>query len=177
MTIDEPLVVELCSIEMLVAAEIGVAREVQARRRNNRPLFQARTEQEEWGKHIVGALAECAVAKVLGIYWPMTVGTYRWEPDIGKRLEVRWSSYPALKVHQREVTDDIIVIAVTGKAPHLCIPGWCHASDAPNVGELRAPRPDGPLNWFVPHGALASIDTLRPILAGERADDAQARAT
>jgi hypothetical protein len=147
--------VSLNQNEVLVSTYIGSRRNAEASFRKRSPRFPEKTPGELWGFHIEAAHAECAVAKLLGLYWGFGVNTFH-TPDItGTNYEVRWSQRPNLKVRP---DDSGIVISVSGKSPDYVVHGWINAEDAKR-DEWKCASP--PPCYFVPHDKLRPIEELR----------------
>jgi hypothetical protein len=165
---DGEVEVALTPSEMMSAGIIGLAREVKARRGRYANRFEYGGEQFAWGKHVIGAMAECALAKAFGVFWCMGVQTFRSAGDVGD-LEVRWAQRTTgrdgtvrearLKVRPDE-KDDAKVVLVTGTAPKFTVHGWIRAGDAKRHEWLDEPV-SGPPAFFVPMEELWALDRLR----------------
>lgn len=165
---DGEVAVRLTEAEMFVACVIGVRREIAARVNGWKNRFEPTSEQFAWGKHVVGALAEAACAKSLGVWWHFSLESFRRLGDVGA-LEVRWSdgsfnpktrqTYPPrLKVRDDEKPETILVL-VSGKAPDYVVRGWIRAATAKRP-EWRGTPVEGPPAFFVPMESLAPMYTL-----------------
>lgn len=118
--------------------------------------------------HILGACAELAVAKVLGICFSGTIGTFK-EPDLPHKIEVRCRSkfWHDLPIYEKD-KDDRRFVLVTGKSPNFIVHGWAD-------GTFRKPEfwrildPNRPAIWAIPKGRLHSIVSLMQIIHAERA--------
>lgn len=118
--------------------------------------------------HILGACAELAVAKVLGICFSGTIGTFK-EPDLPHKIEVRCrsKSWHDLPIYEKD-KDDRRFVLVTGKSPNFIVHGWAD-------GTFRKPEfwrildPNRPAIWAIPKGRLRSIVSLMRIIHAERA--------
>lgn len=151
----------LTAAEMLVAGQVGLMREVSARRKGSVPDFGFRNENEAWGHHIIGAMAEMAFAKAMGLYWGAGVDTYR-VGDVGD-VEVRWNNggerwdpttkrrvpfAPRLKIRAVDKPGRIVAL-VRGVAPLLIVAGWIKAEAGMRDDWLESPR-EGKPAYFVP---------------------------
>lgn len=149
--------VRLEDYEVLMAADVGRRRHAEALARNRNPRFPENYPGELWTKHIEGACAELAVAKLLGWYWPGHVNTFH-EPDfiVGSiRYDVRWSTNGKAKVRPDE---RVIVIGVAGQAPQMQVVGAISAHYAQQRREWYCA--DAPPCWFVPFAHLLPLDPL-----------------
>jgi hypothetical protein len=165
---DGEMAVKLEWYEIRSAADVGVMRQVMTYGRNSRPRFAYRSPAEAFGAHVMGAIAECAVAKALGWYWPASVDTFRLIGDVGE-VEVRYSNgwtdrtgthEPELKVRPDEKPDALVVL-VSGDLPTLLVRGWIRAREAMHDRYSKAPRAGGPPAFFLPLDRLHPMDTLR----------------
>ena len=122
--------------------------------------------------HILGACAELAVAKILGICFSGTIGTYK-EPDLPHEIEVRcrtkfWHDLP---IYERDKSNRRFVL-VTGKSPDFVVHGWAD-------GSFRKPEfwrklnPNRPAIWAIPKSRLHPIVSLMRIIHAERAKTIQ----
>jgi hypothetical protein len=166
--LDEIVKVELGLNFVKWAAEIGCCREIEAIRQRRKNTV---TWSEPWDKHIIGALAEQAVAKWLGIKWS-AVNTFKTEPDVGP-YEVR--GRPTV-LGNKPLKDCLIVrpddkprlmpeqvwIAVECDCPTFFLHGWMTSIAATNnrywngFGSM-------PKAWFVPYENLWPMATLPAI--------------
>lgn len=154
-----PLEVVLGQDDLRWASDVAVQRIALA---EGNPRFEYTGERDGLNTHALGAMAELAFARGLGLEWPAHVGTYRTQPDVPPFWEVRWSS----KLNRAKVAIDdpahYLVAHVTGRPPgfeiHGCIiAGWVQS----NVEAKDLPDKDGK-----PRGRKAHfIDTyhLTPI--------------
>ena len=157
------IIVPVTKWEVFFAACVGKARQDEAKRLGLRQTAGNVDDYERNVRnHVDGALGELAVAKALGIYWPMFVNTFKSEPDLGRNLEVRWR--PAkdydLKVVPGDVKDRPFILVV-GQEPELRVVGWILGLDAQrdewfhNIYDRRRPKA-----WWVPQEALLDMGEL-----------------
>jgi hypothetical protein len=96
------------------AREIGRQRLEQA---PGDPRFAYTTGRDGLDTHSIGAMAELAFARALGLEWPARVNTFRSLPDVDPNWEVRWSS----RTHKVKIAvdddPDILVAHVIGRSP------------------------------------------------------------
>jgi hypothetical protein len=150
--------VKLTGYEMLIAAQAGVMRQVEAIRRERADNHGF--AGDGWGVHIEGAGAELAVAKATGLFWEAVVKNPDALPgDVGE-VQVRSTTRPdgRLIVH-REDPDDTLFIFVTGKLPEYTIRGAIPSTAAKDEKFWADPAKGRPA-FFVPHGALSDLSTF-----------------
>jgi len=150
--------VELTPKEMIVAATMGVMRQVENLKLGRRPAHGAGTSAD-WQKHIEGCLAEFAAAKALGLY-PAGAATFR-APDLGGTLEVRSTQHPRgrLLVHPED-PDGHRYLLVAGENGSYEIAGWISGEDAKRSQWWDEPQKGRPA-YCVPQSALRSVVKIR----------------
>lgn len=108
------------------------------------PRFEYSGSRDGLNTHALGAMAELAFARALGLEWPAHVGTYRTQPDVFPFWEVRWSS----KINRAKVAIDdpphYLVAHVTGRPPGFeiwgcVVAGWAQQ----NTPAIDLPDKDG----------------------------------
>ncbi len=154
--------IQLTAHEMYYAGLVGYRRNLEAICRGRKPRFSEKVAGELFGFHILGAMAECAVAKGYGMYWSPHVNKFSGG-DVG-RIEVRYSKRRDVKIRER---DTGIVVSVCGEPPTFEIAGWVTAEQARSNVKKTAPR-EGPAAYFVPHNDLMPPETLFSIVGGAR---------
>jgi hypothetical protein len=162
--VDREPVVELTEFELLLGAIAGASRAIAAilGEWRNRARGIDR-DGRIWTRHIEGALAEIAVAKVLDRYWTGGVSTFKGG-DVGE-LQVRCriaeldDTEKRLIVQQQDREDDLFVLVV-GKAPCYRVVGWTTGARAKaNPGWIQNPGNFGEA-FFVPQDALSDMRVL-----------------
>jgi hypothetical protein len=149
----------LTPAEIMQAAQAGVMRRVFAIRNGVKP-GHGYDDANPWQIDIEGALAECAVAKRLGRYWPGK-GVIK-ASDVGGNLQVRSTPYSGghLIVNPTD-PDDEVFIFVTGGNGTYCIRGWMYGRDCKRPEWWRELKSgSGRMAYAVPQEALQSIDSL-----------------
>lgn len=114
---------------------------------------------------MVGAATECAVAKYLGIYWPMSVNSFG-PPDLGDAIEVRGAEPGHHNLILRPGPDKKhgarVFVLATGWYPEFTIHGWEWGMDV-MVPEFYDEKPPygkkGPW-WLYPQRELRPIDDI-----------------
>lgn len=115
------------------------------------------------------ALAECFVAKWLGLPWcseivdDLTVKP----PDVGERIEVRWTAHlnGCLIAHETDAPGWLMVL-VRGELPVMAITGWTTTGAAKQPRYQNNPRARSPLDYWVPASDLYLPELLRQMKAG-----------
>lgn len=150
-----PIVVTLSWYELIQAATVGVRRQVDALRRA-RPEVYGAPHRGEWDAHILGATAEMAVAKHLGVYWEGVVDRPETlAGDVGV-VQVRGTSYldGALILHDRDLDDAMFyLVAVDGRVCRLLGRILGRDGKIPPFWDPAKPRPA----FFVPQSALQAV--------------------
>jgi hypothetical protein len=147
----------LTDAEVAHAAIGGVLRQVENLRANLRDAYGLTTAG--WGEHIVGALAECAVAKYLRTYW--STGE-RGESDVGA-YQVRYASRAdySLIVHPSDDDTAPYVLVVGGPYTFTLI-GWTWGAEG-KQSKYWAEPVKGRAAFFVPQSELYPLSEM-PIL-------------
>lgn len=118
--------IKLSTYEIMMAANIGVMRQVETIKYNMKQRYGSDTETD-WQKHIESALTECAMAKYKNVFW---CKRQRKDPDVGD-FEVRASQRAdaRLIIHPDDF-DDRAYWLVTGKNGTYTIHGYMMGRDA-----------------------------------------------
>ena len=107
--------------------------------------------------HTIGAAAELAFCRALGLTWIARVGVGHLMPDVDPFWEVRWAGQPVLPVKRNDRADQMVAL-VHGKMPNFEIIGYCMAGWAqrthPAVDKGNRKQPA----HFVPERLLVPID-------------------
>lgn len=139
--------------EMQLAGLVGLRRQIESIGSNRKPQFPERFPNEMFATHVVGAMAEFAVAKELGLEWEGHVNHFSL-PDLvawrnGSRIwiEVRYTPKRVdIKVKDSD-PDHAIVVGVNGEPPDFNILGFVKAGTVKQNCELESPAPGKPA-WF-----------------------------
>lgn len=133
--------------EVLMAATVGLRREIKALARNHKDRFD--WKRDGWRQHIGGACAELAVSRALDLSWT-GVPFQTWSgPDVGRDVQVRYRpnpDQPDLSLRAVDELDDRFVL-VHGAIPTFQLMGWCYGREHPSDRDL----------WFV------SVAELHPM--------------
>lgn len=105
------------------AVGIGTERLEEAERNGLRERFAYLDREEGLRQHRIGAMAELAFARALGLEWPARVNTFRALPDVDPNWEVRWSSRADRVKVAIDDKPDILVAHVIGRSPGFEIVG------------------------------------------------------
>jgi hypothetical protein len=141
--------------EALAAANERQNESVGSGRKASAGLNQ-KASDSEYGRQLNanGAFAERAVAKLLEKDWSTRLNTFHG-PDVGERIQVRWSGkeYAGLIIRP---ADDLRFryVLVVGQAPNLKVVGWVWGKEAKALGENKCPDPSRPPCLVVPQNKL-----------------------
>lgn len=144
------------------AVRVGVARQLAAIEQARRSRFV--TACGRFAVDIVGAWAEYAVAKLLGVRWVPNIGGN--DAKIGDvcGFHVRGSvARPWLPIRPDDL-DRAPFVFVTGEPPTVYVRGWIYAGAAKRRDDWYRDEVSPPY-WQTPVGALAHWET-RPMLPG-----------
>ena len=116
-------IISLTDAEIFFAAQIGMMKQIEDVQRNKKSNTGEK-KAGAWQRHIEGALAECAMAKYLGIFWSKA----SWpSPDVGN-VEVRSTPYSFgdLRIKPDD-PDHTKFYLLTGLNGTYTIRGWIYA--------------------------------------------------
>lgn len=155
----EDIRVRLSWTEILLAADVGIMRNVQSLRGRWTPSAEQGFENS-WTPNIEGAAGEMAVAKYLAVYWGGIVGDPKAD-DVGE-YQVRTNASRRLDDMILRPGDrkDRIWISVLSFLPEFVICGWIAGRDGMNSKYLRQGTPGRPDCYFVPRSALQPMRLL-----------------
>lgn len=157
------MIVTLTNAEALIAWHVAAMRHASNIARGTPPKYGAPRGAGGDGANVLGAKAEMAVAKALGLYWSGGVlGDYT-APDVGP-YEVRACEDPQrrLIIHPADAEKkagrpfiSVLLDRETGLRAELR--GWIYPTDAARPEWWQDPTGQGRHAYFVP------IDALRPM--------------
>jgi len=148
------ITVRLTWSEQLTAAHVGAMRRIGAMA-SGRPEPYG-TPADLWAVDIEAAAAELAVAKAVGLFWPMATRPDRnLAGDVGP-FQVRHTTREngRLILHDRD-SDDAAFVLVRGSIPSFDVVGWIWGADGKDQ-RFRF-KGDGRPAFFVPETDLVSI--------------------
>lgn len=151
--------VSLTEFEVWWASLVGTRRQVESLRKGLSHKAGLKAEDNDFSYHIIGALAELALAKALNLYWPGSVNTFK-EPDV-HIYHVRWTSNSKRGLIVRPHDPDGIYVLVTGNANKMTVHGYAHSSEIKDNKYLSSPDPTRPPCYELPRGLLKPINTLK----------------
>lgn len=139
--------------EMHLAGLVGLHRQVESVMSGRKPQFPERYPNEMFAQHVVGAMAELAVGKELGLEWEGHINHFS-KPDLVARkgsrriwIEVRYTPQRVdIKVKDSD-PDNAIVVGVTGVPPEFKILGFVKAGTVKKGVRPTSPAPGKPA-WF-----------------------------
>ena len=153
--------VTLTMSEVLMAATIGVMRQISALKRKL-PDRHGCTKDVGWQVHIEGACGELAAAKAMGKFWDGGINTFK-ASDIGESIQVRTRSRHDFDLIVRsDDSDTDWFVLVTGVCPEYEVRGGIRGADAKMPEYLNTFGGREPA-YFVPAGALTETRTNPPL--------------
>ena len=156
----EVLEVRLTFTEMLIAAQVGIMREVSDIKAGR---VNKHADGRNWQNQVAGAIGECAAAKALKIYWGMGVNTFK-DPDVGIfQVRTRPEHHYDLILREPDKDHEIFIL-VTGKASDYRVHGWLYGHEGKKKRYLTDPVGNRPAAYFVPQGLLYSMKYLSPLI-------------
>lgn len=162
------VIVVLEEMEMLTAGLLGVVRQIAALKAGRRDRHGIDAE-DAFKAHVAGAMGELAVAKCLGLYFPLSVNTFKTGADVGACFQVRTRSREDYElIVRKDDRDDDRFVLVVGTPPKLRVCGWITGGEAKQDVWL-ANHGDRGACWFVPQVELRPITDL---LAADRREAA-----
>jgi len=150
--------------DLAEAAHIGLDRQLNAVRKGYKDRVVAGREVfDPYRTHVEGAIAECAVSKVLQVPWSKSIDTFKG-PDCGENIQVRYSRTSDLIVRQRDNLQHIYVLVTGGERVGYDvwsyeIEGWIYGIEVERLGSWRNPHGHSPA-WFVHRSRLHDIRDL-----------------
>jgi hypothetical protein len=146
---------EFCDAVDVAAARIRASEHCGLKHANVR----SRSMTTRLNDDVLGASAELAVAKWLGVPWSRSVNTFHSEADVGEDIDVRCTRHDhgALIVRDNDQPYRWLVL-VTGAPPVLSVRGYVRGADA--MSPHFWCNPHGYRGaWFVPQADLLPIPT------------------
>lgn len=143
---EKEVVIQMTDAELFLAATLGNMRRLKSKKLNDKK----HSKDTDWGIDTIGAIAEMAVAKHLGVYWEPTVNTFK-RPDVAG-LQVRSSHLvdACLIVRRNDSDRDRFVLVIV--CDNECrIAGWCPGDFAKADMYWRKDA------WFVPQDDLLKL--------------------
>lgn len=139
--------------ECQLAGLCGLHRQIESIFSDRKPQFPEQYPNQMFATHVVGAMAELAVAKELELEWEAHVNHFS-KPDLVARkgslsiwIEVRYTpKRNDIKVKDND-PDHAIVVGVTGEPPDFEIMGFVKAGTVKSTTEEISPAPGKPA-WF-----------------------------
>ena len=144
------ITVELTMPEIMQSAQVGVMRRMQ-RLRSGIPLPHGLKAGSEWQLFITGAMAECALAKYLGVYWE-GCGEINGV-DVGE-VDVRSTPYDngCLILHKSDDNNRKYYL-LTGADGKYIIRGWIWGYEGKRE-EYYLTKNDRPPCYWIPQNVL-----------------------
>jgi hypothetical protein len=143
-----PVEIKLSMYEIMMAANVGVMRQVESIKFNMKHKYIDRGT--DWQNHVESALSECAMAKFKNVFW---CKRERSAPDVGD-WEVRFTQYENGRlIVTKSDYDDRQYWLVTGKNGVYKIHGYMMGKDAKQDKYWTDPG-TGVSSYFVPQSDL-----------------------
>ncbi len=168
-----PRPMPLSEAEVAEAAVIGGERAARAKAKGwNRGVYTTRSNED---RHTQAAIAECWVARQLGLVWEQDPNAFKAKPDVQPDVDVRCIGRPGNWLHvMANDPPGRRMVAVSGRYPNLKIEGWCWTQDAPTIGRwVTKPGANKGGVWAVSPKALQPLSALLSPAAPEVAPGAQ----
>lgn len=146
--------------ETLLAAAVGFYRQEESMKKGLKDAH-GYNGKDAWETHIMGAQAEQAVAKYLGVPWSESVNTFG-APDIDPDIQVRTFKNPEdpyLLVRPNDKDKERFVAVYRIDQFTYKIFGWMYGKDAKKKEWIRDPNNRG-FAYFVPFENLTNISDL-----------------
>ena len=132
---------------MITAASIGMRRQVYAISHN---LWHYGHEEEKFDSHVIGAMAEFAVARVLNLFWEANIGKIGGS-DVGGVVGVRMRRIPGvgtdLAIGPKDEDETPYVLVHGYRNGRMDLVGWLYGRAAK---ERKGPWCEPKNVWFVP---------------------------
>jgi hypothetical protein len=144
-------VIQLSPSEILMAAQVGLMRQVQNLKRDVKEKYGAQPNTD-WQLNIEGALGEYALSKYLNLHWG-GCGDYQ-SPDVGI-VDCRTSGRDnaRLCLHPKD-KDDRIYFLLTGMNGLYTVRGWLFARDGKKKEFWADPTGKNRPAYFIPQDRL-----------------------
>lgn len=126
------VIVKLTTQEVITAAGIGMRRQAFA---DSEKLehYGGECTRGWFDAHIMGAMAEYAVAKTLNLFWHPNIGKTK-EPDVGGFIEVRMRGVPGTGtdlIYKPKDKDELPIVHVLGRVDaSFELVGWLYGREA-----------------------------------------------
>jgi len=163
----KPMIVELEWYEYKMAAQVGLDRKVQSILNGHKDRYgSVWTPISDVGWSVVSAVAECAVAKALGMYWDGSINTFS-RPDLGD-YEIKAQLHHTIDPNKHSnflvikpnAPDDLLhVLVLVHSNTRYEVVGFIKASDA-KFERYEAQVGNRPMFYRVPAEDLTDIRLL-----------------
>lgn len=152
------MLVILTPAEMFLAAQVGVSRNIRAKRRGLNDV--GGLQSTGWAEHIEGACAELAFSRALNLRWNAMCEREGKIADVGPyEVRLRTEHHRDLIVREND-PDERAIALVTGCCGEYVLRGWIYAGDAKLERYLFAHGGRSPA-WFVPQSDLRPFVELQ----------------
>ena len=148
------MIAELDIYEIRVAAQVGLQRQLEDIHANKKS-YSGESKEGAWSRHIEGALSECALAKVMNVYWNKRSFPHPDVGDVDCRSTPYHTGHLQIKKNDPEDRKFYLLIGINGK---YRIAGWIWGKDAKKQqywgtkGDARDPCYWIPQSDLIPFG-------------------------
>lgn len=142
--------IRLTISEMMLGVNVGVMRQTLAIKKQRQQEHGA-DDENDWQKHILGALGEQVFAKFMGVYWCGDIGNL--QVDVGDwEVRTRSKHHYDLTIYPKD-KDNSRYALVTGDFLEWRVHGWIYGKDAKKESYWREYTKGRP-GFFVPKRVL-----------------------
>jgi hypothetical protein len=155
------ITVNLGYLEVMTACMVGIHRWLDSVKKNRKEYADVGRQLDEprssWD--IPGAIGECAAAKYFDVHWDRGVNTFK-KPDVGT-IQIRSTdrSNGRLILRERDVPEEIYVLALTTNPFRVQLAGWLRGADGMKDRFATNPNNGRPC-WMVPQSYLHDMGEL-----------------
>lgn len=158
------LVAEILATEQIEQARlVGENRRSLAAKLERSQPFGAPDEDDLLFIDRWSCVAEKAVAEFLGLPWRNEILEDLSEkpPDVGERVEVKWTEYlSGWLIGHDDIPDEWVVVLVRGELPLMEIKGWTYGHAIKKERWKRNPKARNQDDYWYPPHRLLDVDLL-----------------
>lgn len=143
--------------EMLIAAQVGVIRQIENTKKARVPAHGQEPDRN-YQDHIIGAMGEMVVAKALNLWWQ---GMFVFRgPDVVVQVRTADGLRKRLILHPSDKDDEIFVHVRTDGLGYFELVGWIKAKDGKRPEYWSDPTKKNRHAFFVPNDKLNDMDSI-----------------
>lgn len=148
--------VKLSWYEVAVCAGVGVRRKIESLRSRLKPLHKF-SAHDGFELDVQGACGEMAAAKVLGLYWDGSVGTFKANDVAEWQVRTRMSdNYSGLALRSND-KDEHNTILLSGTVPEFTVIGWINNKEGKRLAVRKVLKRGRPPALVVPESCLKPL--------------------